>query len=462
VAHPVFSPPGSYRPIDILLSPIQFFLRVQAAGGILLLACTAIALVWANSAWGDAYHDFWHTYLSVGFGDTSVKMSLAHFVNDGLMAIFFFVVGLEIKREMLVGELASLRKAAIPITAAVGGMLVPALIFFAFAGRGAGKEGWAIPMATDIAFAVGVMAMLGRRVPLALKVFLTALAIADDLGAVAVIAIFYGSDASYVTPMVETGPMLKLAGAGGLLVLSLVANLLGVRTPIVYAILGVFMWVMLLQSGVHATVGGVLLALTIPSKVRIDTGRFTTFARAAVDAFEKAGDADDHILTNPRRQSVVVGLEEACEHVQAPLGRLEHGLHRTVAFLIMPVFALANAGIPLGEGFGDAAGHGVGLGIGLGLLVGKPVGVVLFTWLALRLGLGQLPPGISMRQIVGAGFLAGIGFTMSLFITNLAYTEYGMLQLAKTSILVGSLVAGIVGFVILYTSGSPPDEPNAG
>ncbi len=381
--------------------------------------------------------------LVVGFGSHVLELSLAHFVNDGLMAIFFFVVGLEIKRELLAGELASPRKAAIPIAAAVGGMAVPALFYVAVNAmgnhNGEAMRGWAIPMATDIAFAVGIMALLGKRVPLGLKVFLTALAIVDDLGAVLVIALFYTSDISL--------PILGLAN--GALVLSMIANWLGIRQPLVYALIGVLMWLLLLSSGVHATVGGVLLALTIPSRVRIDGAQFASFARTAVDVFERSGVARDNILTNPDGQAAVAALEEACEHVQTPLNRLEHELHGWVAFAIMPIFALANAGVPLTGGVGAALGSGVGLGIVLGLAIGKPVGVMLATWIAVKMGLGDLPAGTSFKQIVGAGCLAGIGFTMSLFIANLAFPDSETLQLAKIGILTASLVSGVVGFLIL-------------
>ena len=285
----------------------------------MLLVFTVAALVWANSPWAESYDRFWHTYLTFAFGAGEFTISLGHFVNDGLMAIFFFVIGLEIKREILVGELSSLRQAAVPIVAAVGGGVVPALVYVGIIAMrgGHGYEGWAVPMATDIAFALGILAMLGPRVPLSLKIFLTALAIVDDLGAVLVIAMFYTSE-------IALGP---LGIAGGLLVLAAVANLAGIRTPLVYALIGLIMWLMLLQSGVHATIGGVLLALTIPSKMRIRGSAFSDFARDMVRDFEEAGGDDDDILTNPQRQSAVYALQQACEHVQTPLNRLEHGMH---------------------------------------------------------------------------------------------------------------------------------------
>ena len=464
--HHVQLPERPTRPIDRLLSPINAFTRIEAAGGLMLLICTAIALIWANSAWAESYEHLWHLKMKIGIGDWAPKpMSLHHFVNDGLMAIFFFVVGLEIKREILVGELSSFKKAAVPIAAAIGGMVVPALIYVGFNVGGDGLHGWAIPMATDIAFALGIIAMLGTRVPASLKVFLAALAIADDIGAVLVIALFY----------TEEIHMQPLFIATGLLVLSSVLNWSGVRSALVYGVIGLIIWGMLLQSGVHATIGGVLLALTIPASMRIDAGAFTRFAKTAVTRFEESGEPGENVLTNPKRQGVVVGLERGCEHVQTPLNRLEAGLHPWVSFVIMPIFALANAGVALGGG-----GHGgeeavaegaaesmslmsavtsdVGLGVALGLFLGKPVGVVVATWIAVKSGIGEKPVGASWAQILGTGLLAGIGFTMSLFIANLGFKGNEVLLLdGKIGILTGSLVSGVIGFAVLWLSASKSD-----
>ncbi|MCL4209575.1 MAG: Na+/H+ antiporter NhaA [Phycisphaerales bacterium] len=444
MAHiPQLRPDVPGRPIDVLMSPIHGFLRVEAAAGVLLLVCTMFAVVWANSPWSESYHHFWHTDVSVEFGDHALTLSLAHFVNDALMAVFFFVVGLEIKRELLVGELASPRKAMLSIVAALGAMAAPALIFVLCNTGTENVRGWAIPTATDIAFAVGVMAMLGRRIPLSLKVFLTALAIVDDIAAVIVIALFYTSEIS----------MFSFLVANGFLVASIIANRLGVRTPICYAVIGVLMWVFLLQSGVHATIGGVLMALTIPASMRINGEAFTIFARRAIKEFEDAGGDRDNIMTNERRQGAVRGLQVACEYVQTPLNRLEHGIHPWVAYLIMPVFALANAGVTIGDGAVGAITSGAGLGIVLGLVVGKPLGLILTVWLAVKSGLCKLPEGAAWRHIVGTGFLAGIGFTMSLFIANLAFRDHDTLDAAKMGILAGSLVSGVTGFLLLRAGG---------
>jgi len=428
------------RPIDWLLGPFQEFFRAEASGGILLLACTAVALIWANSPWHASYQDFWHTSVTVGFGAYALKESLAHWVNDGLMAIFFFVVGLEIKREMLAGELASVRKAAVPIAAATGGMAAPAIVFLCFNYGGPGASGWAIPAATDIAFALGVMALLGKRVPTSLKLFLTALAIVDDIGAVLIIALWYTSELA-----------LAALGVGGVVVILLIlANLAGVRRPGVYGLLGAVLWIAFLKSGVHATVAGVVLAFTIPSRCRIQGAAFVSRARSALEVFERSGGNETEVSTEPARQSAVHALERACEQVETPLGRMEHALHPWVTYLIMPVFALANAGVTLGQGAAGALTSSVGLGVMFGLIIGKQVGVTTVTWLAVTGRVGPLPAETTWRQLYGASWLAGIGFTMSLFISNLAFAEQPqLLECAKIGILSGSLVSGVVGFLLL-------------
>ena len=434
------------RPIDWLLSPLAEFLKIEAAGGILLLAATVVALVWANSPWAQSYHDFWHMHLAIQVGSFTLDESLAHWVNDGLMVIFFFVVGLEIKRELIAGELASARKAAIPIAAAVGGMAVPAAIYALFNAGREGSAGWAIPAATDIAFALGVMTLLGKRVPLSLKIFLMALAIVDDIGAVLIIALFYAGDVSA-----------KALGAAGVITALLVAaNVLQARRAIVYGVLGIALWLAFLASGVHATIAGVVLAFAIPARFRIQGADFVRYARRAVDAFEESGGNENDILSNPQRQRWVHSLELACEQVDTPLLRLEHALHPWVAFLIMPVFALANAGVELGEGVWEALTSRVNLGLILGLILGKQIGILSFTWIAVKLGLGTLPEGVNWKQIYATSWLAGIGFTMSLFIANLGFGAGSLLETSKIGILTGSLIAGVVGFVLLRLTTSPP------
>lgn len=421
-------------------------MRQEASSGVLLLACTVAALVWANSPWADAYSRLWQTRLTVGYGDVTLAKPLLLWINDGLMAIFFFVVGLEIKREVLVGELASLRRAALPIVAAIGGMAVPALIYAAFNAGGAGAPGWGIPMATDIAFALGVLALLGKRAPVALRVFLAALAIVDDIGAVLVIALFY--TAEIAAP--------SLAVAAVFLLLLAAANRLGIRHPLVYGLLGIGLWVAFLKSGVHATIAGVLLAITIPSRARIDSLEFARHSRAILEEFEAARAGSQE--TNETQQAALQALEATVQHAEAPLQRMEHALHPWVAFLIMPVFALANAGVTLGDGLSSVLVHPVSLGVLTGLVIGKQMGVTAFVWLAVKTELADLPAGITWRQIYGASWLAGIGFTMSLFIAGLSFGDAPPLAAAKFGILAASLIAGIAGWAILRTA---PPEPSA-
>ena len=404
----------------------------------MLLACTVLALAWANSPWADSYTRIWDTPGTVGLGEFSIRETLRHWINDGLMAVFFFVVGLEIKREVLVGELAAVRRAALPLAAALGGMIVPAVLYATINASGPGFAGWGVPMATDIAFALGVLALLGSRIPLSLKVFLTAVAIVDDIGAVLVIAFFYTSTLS--------GGALSLAG----LILSglVLCNLAGIRHSAPYALLGLALWVAFMHSGVHATVAGVLLALTIPARTRIDAGEFLAQSRGALDEFASAGVAKADILTSQVHQDAILAIEQAAEMAQAPLQRLEHRLHGWVAFGIMPLFALANAGVPLGGGL-EAVMSPTALGIVAGLVVGKPLGITLFAWLATRSGMADSLADASWAMIHGVSWLGGIGFTMSLFIAGLAFSDAALLVEAKLGILLASVGAGFVGWLLL-------------
>jgi NhaA family Na+:H+ antiporter len=355
--------------------------------------------------------------------------------------VFFFLVGLEIKREVLVGELASLRRAALPAAAALGGIVVPALLYAALNADGPGSAGWGIPMATDIAFALGVLALLGDRVPAGLKVFLAALAIVDDIGAVLVIALFY-------TGGVEWGP---LALAGALLLLAVGANAAGVRRPWAYAVIGLALWGTVLASGIHATVAGVLLALAIPARTRIDEDQFLRRARQSLAEFERACGPGSTVPTNQPQQEALLRLETLCEQAQAPLQTAERKLHGVVAFGIMPLFALANAGVRLTAGEdGFALTDPVALGVLLGLVVGKPLGITLFSWGAVRLGAAVLPAGVTWRSLHGVAWLGGIGFTMSIFVAGLAFAEApALLATAKLGILLATLTAGIVGALLL-------------
>ncbi len=382
--------------IERVMRPFQRFIVTEAASGILLLASTALALGLANSPWADAYRHLWEIPFTIGIPGHALTLSLHGWVNDGLMAVFFFLVGLEIKREVLVGDLSTRRSATLPVAAALGGMLAPAALYFLLNVGGEGSRGWGIPMATDIAFALGVLALLGKRAPGGLRVFLAALAIADDLGAVIVIAVFY------------SGALDWTAIGGAILVIALLGllNATGARRPFGYALVGVALWVFVHASGIHATVAGVLLALMVPARKR---------------------SAED----------------------EAPLQRMEHALRGVVAFAIMPIFALANAGVPLGEAAGAAAGSAVAWGIVLGLVLGKPLGILLASYAAVRAGAAELPPNVGWRHVHGAGWLGGIGFTMSLFIAGLAFGEGALLDVAKFGVIAASAVAGLTGYLLL-------------
>ncbi|MEO7135355.1 MAG: Na+/H+ antiporter NhaA [Vicinamibacterales bacterium] len=408
-------------PIERLLRPIQAFSKLDAAGGILLIACTITALVWANSPWAASYFHLWHINVTVGFGSAQLSEELHYWINDGLMAVFFLLVGLEIKREALVGELASFQKAALPIAAAIGGLLVPAVLYTLFNRGGPSAAGWGIPMATDIAFALGVLALLGDRVPASLKVFLAALAIADDIGAVLVIAFFYTAHISWMA----------LAVAGGFFAALIVMNRIGARHPLIYAILGIGLWLAFLKSGIHATVAGVLLALTIPARQRIDGRAFLARSEKTLDEFRRAEDAGESNEATAVKSHALEELGTDCERAEPPMLRFEHALLPWSKHVIMPIFALSNAGVALGSGAGSALVHPISLGVICGLVLGKPIGIVAFSWLSTRSGVASLPTGVSWCQILGVGMLGGIGFTMSLFVANLAFGATDTLRLRK-------------------------------
>lgn len=428
-AHPV--------PVKRIYHPFQEFLHQETSSGIILLVCAMLALIWANSPWSNTYHAIWQIRLTVGFDQFALSKPLWLWINDGLMAIFFFVVGLEIKREMIIGELASVRKAVLPAIAALGGMIVPAMIYTFFNAGGPGAGGWGIPMATDIAFALGVLALLGSRVPLSLKVFLTALAIVDDLGAVLVIAIFYTSTIVWGNLVIATG----------ILVLLIVANRLDIRHPAVYLILGFILWTAFLKSGVHATIAGVLLAMTIPSKAPIDSAEFMVQCRNLLNDFERAYDHPTNI--NDTQRAVLQALETTCERTGAPSQRMEHTLHPWVSFSIMPIFAFANAGVTLEGDLLMLLTDSVSLGIIFGLIIGKQMGVTLFVGLALLAKWAELPKGVTLKEIYGVSWLAGIGFTMSLFVTGLAFDSPQLLTTGKFAILFASVIAGVTGWIVL-------------
>ena len=429
-------------PVDHLLAPFRSFANTNAASGIVLLAAAAVALAWANSPWESAYRALLATDLTIQVGTIGLSDSLLHWVNDGLMALFFLVVGLEIKRELLVGELSSRRTAALPAAAALGGAIVPAIIFLALVRSDPAARGWGIPMATDIAFALGVLAVLGDRIPIGLRVFVAALAIVDDLLAVVVIAVFYTAELS------TSG----LAAAACVFIALLVANRLGVRRPVVYATLGVALWLAVLESGIHGTFAGVLLALTIPSATRIDSDAFVARARGHIDDFEGRTVGGEDASTE-EHHAALWELEDATERAQAPMLRIEHALQPWVAWVVVPLFALANAGVRIEGDIGATLTQPIPLGVAAGLVLGKQLGITLAAAIVVRLGLAVLPTGVTWRHVYGAAWLGGIGFTMSLFIAGLAYGEGSPeLALAKIGILAASIVAGVGAVVVLRSA----------
>jgi NhaA family Na+:H+ antiporter len=413
----------SDRRLARLAKPIARFLRIEAAGGVLLVVATVVALVWANSPWRDSYVDVWHALVEVRVGSYTFSETVAHVVNDGLMALFFFVVGMEIKRELVVGELRDRRHVALPAMAALGGMVVPALIFLAFNAGGEGAGGWGIPMATDIAFALGVIALLGRRVPNAAKLLLLTLAIVDDIGAIVVIAVFYSDGIDPTLVGVAVAIVAVVAAAHRLDV---------TYTPL-FAIAGAALWLVVYESGVHATIAGVAMGLVTPARPR----QPDLAADEIADMVRHRGEPAD-----VRRAAAAVGESVSmCD-------RMIDALHPWTSYLVVPLFALANAGIELsGETF--TSGSAVFAGVALGLVVGKLVGVTSFSWLAVRLGLGRLPPGVGWSHVVGIAGLAGIGFTVSLFVTGLAFTDEARAGDAKAGILAASFVAAWLGAALL-------------
>lgn len=448
------SRPGVYhapweRSFSKVVTPFEEFIKNQTTASIILMVCLVIALLLANSPLAGIYQQIVHLPISLTIGDSGLEKSLHHWVNEGLMALFFFVMGLEIKRAILVGELSSFRKAALPIVAALGGMIAPALLYYGINPEGSAARGWGIPMATDIAFAVGALVLLGSRIPRSLVMFLVALAIVDDLGAVLVIAVFY-------TEQIALG---YLASAFALLLVLIAFNLGGIRHPVPYFIVAFLLWLMLLKSGVHATIAGVAGAFTVPARFKYDTLEFSRHVRELMERFDASQRPDADIRTNDAQRTVLRTLERDIERVDTPLQRLEHFYHLPVALLVLPIFALVNAGVPVAfDTIWVALQHPVTLGVTLGLVLGKFIGITGSCWLALKLNIGQLPEHTEFRHIAGVSLLAGIGFTMSLFIAELAFAGHAeQLLMAKLGILCASLAAGILGYgwLLLTTRRKP-------
>jgi len=414
----------------------QRFFRTETVGGSVLLLFGIAALVLANSPLAEAYERVWQIRLTFGITEHSLSLTLHQWINDGLMAVFFLLVGLEIKRELIVGELASVRKAAVPIAGAIGGMIVPAAVYWMWNMSGQNARGWGIPMATDIAFALGALALIAPHAPAGARIFLAALAIVDDMGAVLVIAIFYSHALAWSALIVAALLVSVLIGL----------NAMGVRRLWPYLLAGIALWYFVHESGVHATVAGVALAFAIPTNTRINSLEFSRKTRDFLARFDRTESGDSLVLTSKGQQEAVFAIEHASKAVTAPILRLEHALHNFSAFVVMPLFAFANAGVRIGGPLKHAE---ITVGVFLGLVVGKPLGIAAAALGAVKSGIGQLPGGVGWTSLLGYACLAGIGFTMSLFIAMLAFDEIGPLNAAKSGILAGSLLAGIVGAIVL-------------
>lgn len=435
------------------LAPVERFLSIEAASGVVLLGTAVLALLWANSPWRDLYVEVWHTSIGLHVGGWRFDRDLHFWINDGLMTIFFFVVGLEIRRELHRGELSDKRRAILPLAAAVGGMVIPAAIFLSFNYGRPSVAGWGAPMATDIAFAVGVLALLGNRIGPSLRILLLALAVIDDVGAILVIALFYAQGFSFVGALVAAG------GVGLLLLMQKV----GVRSPVAYVVPAIVIWAGVLEAGVHPTLAGVVVGLLTPVRAWYGTDRFLDVAESNVTALRAKEDPDAHGVLNH-----LDALDDARREAVSPVARLEHVLHRWVAYGIMPLFALANAGVTIGRASFDGDGLRVFLGVTIGLVVGKLVGVVGGAWLARRAGLIELPEGVGLKQVAVVGACAGIGFTMALFIAQLAFPPGPLLETTKLAVLCASVLAGLLGMAIGLKTlpaptahGAPSHEPEA-
>lgn len=433
------------RPIDILVRPIELFAHDKIAGAILLMVATAIALAWANSPWADSYRGVLATRASVAIGAFAIDKPLSLWINDGLMGVFFFVVGLEIKREILAGELSSVRKAVLPLAGALGGMALPTAVYLLFNASGAGRRGWGVPMATDIAFALGILLLAGPRVPVGLKVFLTALAILDDIGAIVVIAAFY-------TDGIVFG---SLVAGGALLLLSAGLNVAGARSSIVYFVIGTLVWVAFLKSGVHATLAAVLMAMTIPASSRVDGRSLIRRLDETVVKLKNFDFAPEARFLTAAEQLTLHQTERSVKDATAPLQELEHALLPIVTFVVMPVFALANAGVAFSGGVASGFSDPIVLGIIFGLFIGKQAGIFGASAIVVKLGWADLPDGVSWRQLHAVSILGGIGFTMSLFVATLAFSP-DQQERAKLGILVASAVSASVGSFLLMRSRPAP------
>ena len=428
-----------------VINPLSAFISNSIMGGIVLLIAAVVAIILANSPWSEWFLGFWKNKISIGINsELFLNYDLQHWVNDGLISIFFFVLGLELKREIVGGQLSGFKNAFLPVAVGIGGMVFPALIFLFF-NRGQDTEaGWGIPMATDIAFALGVLHLLGKKVPTSVKIFLTAFGIVDDLGAILIIALFYTSEISFVS-----------LGVGlGFLVVLMLANKAGVRNTLFYAIVGILcVWLPFLISGVHATIAAVLVAFTIPANTKFNELQFLSKNKKYANKFDQATVTDSSTVTKEQLH-ILKEMKTSAKHAMTPLQRLEHSMHPIVSFIVMPIFALANAGVVLTMDLDTLVSNNIFVGIISGLLIGKLIGIFGVTALLVKLKISNLPRGMTMSHLFGLSIISGIGFTMSIFITSLAYTDAENIVQAKIGIFVASIIAGVIGFMVLSRNGS--------
>ena len=428
---------------------LKDFIKLETSSSILLFAFSILAIVWANSPFGNTYVELWNHEFTIGFSDTDFHLSkpLILWINDGLMAIFFFVIGLEVKREILVGELTTLRKATLPLFAAVGGMVFPVAFFFILNKGELGIDGWGIPMATDIAFTLGILKLLGKRVPLGLKIFLTAFAIVDDIGAVLVIAIFYSANIQW--------DLIFYA----LLIFSLLAFLSykKIYSKYLYFIFGLMVWLLFLKSGIHPTIAGILMAFTIPIQRKVNLGVYLRVVKKQLNFFKAEENSNESKIMSTEQLQAVNSIENVTEHIQSPLQHLEHSLHGWVSYVIMPIFALANAGVLLSSDGIENTSH-ITINIAIALVLGNTIGIMLLSYIGVKLKLADLPKGVNFTNLFGVSLLGGLGFTMSLFIVNLAYTDASFIAASKMGVIIGSLIAGVLGYLVLRFSLKPKKQ----
>ena len=430
-------------PIERIVTPFQRFASEKAAGGIILFLSALIAILWANFISYESYDNFWHTKFTIGVGRYSISDSFHFWINDALMAVFFFLVGLEIKRSIVLGELSSIKKAAFPVMAAAGGMIVPAVMFISLNINTDTVVGWGIPVATDIAFALGVLSVLGKRVPISLKIFLTALAIADDIGAVLIIAIFYSND------LMLNNLIISFLLLGGIVI----ANYLGLRNPFIYIVVGCLMWIFFLKSGIHATIAGITLAMVIPLKVKINPNQFFHKATELLDNFKNENtfhrSKGSLGLTTEKQSATLEELVKHTKEVESPLQRMENNLHHFVTFVVLPLFAISNSGVIIDSNVTSIFNNSLAIGIILGLFIGKPIGILSFSYLAYKTGIASIPDDIKWRHVLGVGFLGGVGFTMAIFVNGLAFNTDLYISTAKIAIFIASILSGIFGYLTI-------------